>query len=75
MPAPFPTPFLIDPHALYCDGVLVLELGLASESLIRARREGKLRYRRIGGRAYYTGEQLLAWLHSTPTRGEVADGE
>ncbi len=52
----------IDPDALYDDSSIVLALGIASATLIRARRDGVLRYRRVGRRAVYLGRWLLDWL-------------
>lgn len=54
----------IDPEALYDDGAVVLALGIPSTTLVRARREGRLRFRRVGRRAFYTGKWLLNWLAS-----------
>jgi hypothetical protein len=69
----------IDPNTIYDDGDLVTNLGIASASLIRARREGQLRYRRVGHRALYLGRWLLEWFDAayearTPARqAEDAD--
>jgi hypothetical protein len=52
----------IDPNTIYDDGALVTTLGIASASLVRARREGQLRYRRVSNRALYLGKWLLEWF-------------
>ena len=59
--------FNIEPNSLYDDSMLVLALNIPSSSLIRARREGKLRHRRIGHRVVYLGSWLLDWIKSSPS--------
>ena len=61
MPDPM-TPVRIDPDAIYTDGELRLLLDLSSVTLTRERRSGRLRYRRIGQRAYYLGSWVLDWI-------------
>jgi hypothetical protein len=55
-------PVRIDPDAVYEDGAVVLALDLPSATLLKARREGRLRYSRRGRRTYYLGQWLLDWL-------------
>ncbi len=55
-------PVRIDPAAVYLDGDLRLLLDLPAATLARERRAGRLRHRRVGRRAYYLGEWVLAWL-------------
>jgi hypothetical protein len=57
-----PEAIRIDPDALYEDGTVRLMLGLTSAALSRARRDGQLRYRRVGNRMLYRGRWLLDWL-------------
>lgn len=56
----------IDPDAIYPEGSVVLFLEIPSSALARARREGALRFRRVGGRTLYLGQWLLDWLGQTP---------
>ena len=56
----------IDPAGIYDDGALVLSLGLTHAALADARRQGDLRFRRVGRRVIYTGRALLDWLESHP---------
>jgi hypothetical protein len=61
-------PVIIDPQAWYDDSALVLLLDLPSATLIRARRDGHLRYTRPGRRALHLGRWILDWL-----AGDVAE--
>jgi hypothetical protein len=54
----------IYPDAIYHDGQARLLLGLPGVTLDRARREGRLRYARQGGKVIYRGAWLLAWLEA-----------
>jgi hypothetical protein len=58
----------IEPNTIYDDGSLVTNLGIASASLIRARRQGQLRYHRVGHRALYLGKWLLEWFDAAEAR-------
>jgi hypothetical protein len=63
----------LQPDAIYDDGALVMSLGIASASLVRARRTGQLRYRRVGQRCLYLGRWVLDWLNGTAAdRQEVS---
>jgi hypothetical protein len=62
------TPAHIHPDAIYHDGQVRLLLGLPGATLDRARREGRLRYTRQGGRVLYRGTWLLAWLEADAER-------
>lgn len=66
------SPVHIYPDAIYDDGAVVVTLGIPSTSLVRARREGQLRYTRQGRRALYLGRWLLAWLESATAPQEAA---
>ncbi len=57
-----PPPLVIEPTGVYTDGDLVLGLGVAHATLIRARREGRLRFTRQGHRTLYLGRWVLDWL-------------
>jgi hypothetical protein len=57
-------PIVIDPAAIYHDGTLRLALDLPSATLARARREGRLRFTRQGGRVLYRGQWILDWLEA-----------
>jgi hypothetical protein len=61
----------IEPEAIYDDGALVLALGIASAALVRARRQGQLRFRRVGNRSLYLGRWILDWLATDAKREEV----
>jgi hypothetical protein len=63
------SPTLIDPDAVYDDGALHLALGIPSTTLIRARRDGNLRFTRKGHRVFYLGRWVLDWLDSRPQGG------
>ena len=67
----------IDPDSVYDDGALVMALGIASATLARARRQGALRFRRVGNRPLYLGRWILNWLEigdSTSPQKGVARG-
>jgi hypothetical protein len=61
----------IYPDAIYGDGQARLLLGLPGATLDRARREGRLRHARQGGKVIYRGAWLLAWLEAEADRREV----
>jgi hypothetical protein len=52
----------IDPDRIYDDGAVMLALDFPSSLLVKARREGDLRYTRKGRRVLYLGQWLLDWL-------------
>lgn len=52
----------INPDAVFDDGSLHIAMGLSPSAIARARREGHLRYRRIGKRTLYLGKWILEWL-------------
>jgi hypothetical protein len=58
----------IDPERIYDDGAVVLSLDIPSSTLMKARREGSLRYTWKGRRVLYLGQWLLDWLSSDATR-------
>jgi hypothetical protein len=62
----------IDPHAIYSDGAVSLALGIPLATLVRARREGQLRYTRKGRRVLYLGRWLLDWMESGRQPAEVS---
>jgi hypothetical protein len=69
-------PCHIDPHGVYDDGAVLLALGIPTATLIRARREGRLRFSRQGRRSLYLGQWLIDWLTADSTVGagrEVAN--
>jgi len=55
-------PSRIEPDAIYRDGDVRLILDLPSATLARARREGRLKYSRQGGRLLYRGAWILDWI-------------
>jgi hypothetical protein len=65
------SPVPIRPDAIYHDGQARLLLGLPDATLTRARREGRLRYARQGGKVIYRGAWLLAWLEVEADRQEA----
>lgn len=64
------SPPRIDPEAIYHNGDVGLLLGLTFATLLRARREGKLRFSRQGNSILYRGQWLLDWIEesSSPSR-------
>jgi hypothetical protein len=52
----------IDPDAIYDDNLLFAVLGVSSNALARARRDGKLRFTRQGRRILHLGQWVLDWL-------------
>lgn len=65
-------PARIDPDGIYHDSQARLVLGLASATLARARREGRLRYSRQGKRILYRGQWLLDWLEADAANRQEA---
>lgn len=61
----------IDPTAIYDDGALVLALGLTHATLLRARRDGDLRYTRKGKRVLYLGRWVVEWMEQNPCEGNA----
>lgn len=57
--------FLIQPNAVYGDGQLRLLLDIPSATIVRERREGRLRHVRKGHRIFYRGQWILDWLESS----------
>ena len=57
-----PATIRIDPQAFYEDGQVRLLLGVTSATLVRERRSGRLRHRRVGQRTLYQGQWLIDWL-------------
>ena len=71
------TPALqIDPNAVYEEGAISLALGIPLASLLKARRDGELKFVRRGRRVFIIGRNLLAWLEPEPavTREAVSRG-
>jgi hypothetical protein len=65
--------FPLNPTTVYDDGALYCALGLSAAALARARRAGRLRYTRQGGRLLYLGEWVLEWLRTEGRlQGEVS---
>jgi hypothetical protein len=52
----------IDPRAVYSEGALSLALEVPLATLLRARREGRLRYSRQGRRVLFLGQWIIDWL-------------
>ena len=61
-------PYTIDHEALYDDAALSKALGLSRGAMERARRAGKLRFTRNGGRVLYLGAWVLDWLVADESR-------
>ena len=68
------SPVPIDPGAVYDDGAVVLALDIPSATLVRARREGRLRYTRQGRRVLYLGQWLLDWLSADTSSAGKKEG-
>lgn len=70
-----PAMIRIDPQAFYEDGQVRLLLGVTSATLVRDRRSGRLRHRRVGQRTLYQGQWILDWLtqeHQASAKHEKA---
>jgi hypothetical protein len=61
-------PFVIQADAVYSDGEVRLALGVTSAALVRARREGRLRFTRQGNSILYRGQWLIEWLENDARR-------
>jgi hypothetical protein len=59
----------IDPDTVYSEGAVSLALDLPLSTLLRERREGRLRYTRKGNRVLILGRWLLTWLEHEDGRG------
>lgn len=66
-------PFVIQPDAVYPDGEVRLALGVTSSALVRARREGRLRFTRQGNSILYRGQWLLEWLEQDARRNHESE--
>jgi hypothetical protein len=64
------TPLVIDPRAVYREGELALALGVRLSALSRARREGRLRFKREGQALLILGQWVLDRL-DTAEKPEV----
>jgi hypothetical protein len=62
-------PVPIEEQSLYDDAFLVIRLGYSLDALAKARRVGRLRHVRRGGRPLYLGSWLLTWLESEAKEG------
>lgn len=60
-------PYRIEPDAIYDDNAIRSTLGLSGGAIDRARREGRLRHTRAGGRILYLGRWILDWLTADGT--------
>jgi hypothetical protein len=63
-------PLTIHPDAIYDEAAVVLHLGIASDTLTRARRRKELRSSRRGRRTYYLGRWLRDWLIGPSDEGD-----
>ncbi len=52
----------IDPDGWYDDTSIYTALEVSSQTLARARREGRLRHSKKGNRILYLGRWLIDWL-------------
>jgi hypothetical protein len=57
-----PTIPCLVPAGIYDDDALYAVLGVSSQTLARARRDGELRHVRKGKRVLYLGQWVLDWL-------------
>lgn len=64
-------PLKIDPAAIYDDTSLSLSLGITTAAIHKARKNGSLRFHKIGVRTFYFGQWVLDWLvpNEDPRRG------
>lgn len=62
-------PIQIIPDALYTDEALRLVLGLAENTIARARRDGSLRHVRRGLRNFYLGCWIMEWMTRADATG------
>jgi hypothetical protein len=65
----------IDPDSIYDDDSLYAALGVSAQTLLRARRDGQLRYTRKGHRILYLGRWVMDWLEADATPQEVAHAQ
>ncbi len=54
--------FAVDPDGWYRTGWLFDTLGIVEEQLMAARKEGRLRFTKIGNCTFYQGAWIIAWL-------------
>ena len=66
-------PFVIQPDAVYSDGEVRLALGVTSSAIVRARREGRLRFARQGNSILYRGQWLIDWLERDARRNRGSE--
>jgi Helix-turn-helix domain len=66
-PAAHPAPLVIEPNGVYQPDYVRATLQLTATTLRREIRLGRLKVCKRGGRYFFLGEQLLAWLRG----GEV----
>jgi hypothetical protein len=70
-----PNAIRIDPDALYAEGAVAIALDIPTATLVRARRAGTLRFRRVGKRTLYLGRWLLDWLAQDPPKEGDRDAD
>lgn len=63
-------PIRIEPDALYDDGALRQCIGVTPSALAAARRDGTLRFTRVGKRIFYRGEWIAEWLDAAARKVE-----
>lgn len=63
--------FQILDDAIYSDGDLVLGLNTTHAALATARRDGKLRFARVGRQIVYRGDWVREWLEAIANRPQM----
>jgi hypothetical protein len=58
----------IAPDGIYDDAQLFAALDVSAATLLRARRDGRLRYTRQGKRILYFGQWVIDWLQADATK-------
>jgi hypothetical protein len=61
-------PFIIDPHGVYRHSHVKTGMGLAKTTLAREIRQGRLRFAMRGGKVFFLGGWLLAWIQAGEVR-------
>jgi len=64
----------IEPDAVLDEDSLGEALGVSDQVLLRARREGRLRFSKQGNRVLYLGHWVLDWLQADASQKGVSRG-
>jgi len=67
-----PGTLALDPNTIYEEGAVALALDIPLATLLRARRERRLRFVRKGRRVFFRGQWLLDWFEGDEGEKEAA---